>query len=306
MEFVLVVEAGILERQAVLLCESVRRFCGDGIALTVISPRAERRPGEETLQALAALGAEYLALELASPTPEYGPSYRIAAAAWAERRPGPETLVQLDSDTLFLGRPDFAFEGAGFLARPVDLAGLSTTGSDCIFDPFWRELCRLGDAEYEDLPFVTTTICGAKVRANYNAGLVVARRSLGLFQRTEATFARLADAGLKPFEGLDAEVKSGAGMVSREGSAFWGTSQAAFAIAAAAAGATGRVLPPGYNVPLHLLDIPQRPSNPWVHVHYHWLANEDDASDVRLTDPGLGLPPEAIDWLRPRLPLTPP
>ncbi len=304
LEFLLVAERGILERQALLLSESVRRFAGDDHVLTVVSPRPDRRPEEATLRALDALGADYHPLELHSACPEYGPSYRIAAAAWAERRPGPDIVVQLDSDTLFLGEPDFSLQGADFLARPVDLAGLSTTGEGCVFDPFWRELCSLAEVDYEDQPFVTTTIDRLRVRANYNAGLLVARRSLGVFHRTEAIFGRLVEAGLKPFENLNQRVRSGAGLVSAKGSAYWGTSQAAFAVAASSLGGRARILPDGYNVPLHLLEPPQSPAHPWIHVHYHWLAEDGGPEGNRLMDPAQGLPSAAVEWLRGRLPLV--
>ena len=303
-EFLLIAEAGILERQAVLLCESVRRFATTDGVLTVVSPRPDRRPEAATLRALSALGADYHPLDLHSACPEYGPSYRIAAAAWCERRPGPEIIVQLDSDTLFLGEPDFSLDGADFLARPVDLAGLSTTGDGCVFDPFWRELCALAGVDYDDLPFAMTTIDLLRIRANYNAGLLVARRSAGLFQRTEVVFGRLVEAGLKPLESLNGTVRSGAGLVSAKGSAYWGTSQAAFSAAAASLDARVRILPAPYNVPLHLLEPPQSPPEPWIHVHYHWLAADGGPGTNRLTDPAQGLPAAAVEWLRPRLPLS--
>ncbi len=303
-EFLLIAEAGVLERQAVLLCESVRRFAGPECVLTVVSPRPDRRPEGATLRALDALGADYHPLQLDSACPEYGPSYRIAAAAWGERRPGPDIIVQLDSDTLFLGEPDFSLEGADFLARPVDLLGLSTTGEGCIFDSFWRELCGLAEVDYEDLPFVTTTVDRLRIRANYNAGLLVARRSLGVFRRTEEIFQRLVEAGLRPLESLNERVRSGAGLVSVKGSAHWGTSQAAFAVAAASLGGRGRILSERYNVPLHLLEPPQSPPEPWIHVHYHWLAGDDGAEGNRLTDPAQGLPAAAVEWLKGRLPLA--
>src|SRR5690242_18041255 len=88
LEFLLIAEAGALEAQAVLLCDSIRRFAGahSRAPITVVSPRSARRPSSSTLAELDRLEAEYLPLEVDSCCPEYGTSYRVHAAAHVERR----------------------------------------------------------------------------------------------------------------------------------------------------------------------------------------------------------------------------
>jgi hypothetical protein len=129
-EFFLIAEAGVLEVQALLLCRSIRRFgCRySSAAITVVSPRASRRPSRATLRELNVLGAEYLALDIHSPCPAYGPSFKVLVAAHIARRPGPPIVVQLDSDTLFLGEPNFSLTGVDAAARPVDVKGMCTSG----------------------------------------------------------------------------------------------------------------------------------------------------------------------------------
>src|SRR5437868_827653 len=89
-EFVLIAESGILELQALLLCESIRRFAGvhSRSPITVVSPRAARRPSPATIRALGRLDAEYLPLGIDSCCPDYGTSFRMHAAAHVERQPG--------------------------------------------------------------------------------------------------------------------------------------------------------------------------------------------------------------------------
>src|SRR6185369_17577113 len=90
-EFVFIAEAGILEAQAVLLCESIRRFAGNHASapITVVSPRSRRSPSQSAQRKLTQLGAEYLPLEIDSCCPDYGTSYRVHSLAAIERRPGP-------------------------------------------------------------------------------------------------------------------------------------------------------------------------------------------------------------------------
>src|ERR1700752_496552 len=104
LEFVLVVEGGPLEAQALLLVESLRRFGGRHrrSTVTVASPRPSRRPSSTTIATLRRLGAEYVELDLAGACPAYPPSWRVHALATLESRRGPDVIVQLDSDTVFL------------------------------------------------------------------------------------------------------------------------------------------------------------------------------------------------------------
>jgi hypothetical protein len=304
-EFVLIAEAGSLEAQAVLLCASIRSFGGafSRSRITVVSPRADRRPSPSTIRKFERLQAEYLALEIDSCCPDYGPSYRVHVAALVERRAGPAVIVQLDSDTVFLAKPDSSLFECEATARPVDVKGMCTTGAGDPFDPYWRNLCTLADVDYEQLPVIRTTVDGVMVRASYNGGFLVARRDLGLFGRTEDIFRRLIGKGLHPWTADGPLIRTGTGLLRGSATAYWGTSQAAFSLAAIAGKHQVRLLPDTYNFPLHSLNqmtgpIPQ----PLVHLHYHWLFAETDAADL-LGDARLALSGAAIEWLKGQLPL---
>ena len=87
LEFVLIAESGVLERPALLLCESLRMFAGkySRCPVTVVSPRASRRPSPETLTRLEEMGCAYLALEIDSVEPGYGPTFRMYVSAEMEK-----------------------------------------------------------------------------------------------------------------------------------------------------------------------------------------------------------------------------
>jgi hypothetical protein len=303
-EFVVIAEAGILEAQALLLCASLRAF-GGALArapITVVSPRPQRRPSAATERALERLEVEYLAVAIDSCAPDYGSSYRIHGVALIERRAGPAVIVQLDSDAVFVREIDAAHFDCDAAARPVDVKGMCTTGAGDPFDPYWRRLCDLTGADYDALPVIRTTVDQLDVRASYNGGLLVARRALGLFNRTEENFRRIVAERLYSWTGGPL-MRTGTGFLQGPATAYWGTSQAAFSLAAVAARYAVRILPPAYNFPLHSLGdmrsgIPSR----LIHLHYHWLFADPDAAD-QVADARLGLPEATIAWLQARLPL---
>ncbi|WP_162916946.1 hypothetical protein [Dongia deserti] len=300
-----IAETGILEAQALLLCESIRRFAG-GYArprITVVSPRPSRRPLAATICALERLNVDYHEIEVDSCCPLYGTSYRVHSAAWIERRSGPDVIAQLDSDTLFFEQPDFSLGDWEAAARPVDVKGMCTTGPSDPFDRYWQEICRIAEVDYSDLPFVVTSIDGCRVRASYNGGLLVARRSHGLFTRTEEILGRMVAAGLRPWGSEGPKVAAGTGVLSGSATSYWGTSQAAFSLACVASRIPVRLLPDGYNFPLHLADRTALP-RPLVHVHYHGLFEGQDARSNRLFDGSAAIPPDAAAWLEARLPLA--
>ncbi|HYL73478.1 MAG TPA: hypothetical protein VEU96_04700 [Bryobacteraceae bacterium] len=304
-EFCILAEAGIIEAQTLLLCHSIRQFTGvySSAAIVAVSPRPGHRPSRATVKELEALGAAYLELDLHSLCPSYGPSFGIYVAAHVARRPGPPVLVLLDSDTLFLGEPDFSLAGVDIALRPVDVKGMCTTGPGDPFDEYWRQLCTLCGVDYRDLPQVMTTVDRQTVLANYNAGLVAVRRDSGIFEKAEEFFTRILAADARPFGGSGMRVTSGTGVVDLDGSEFWGSRQAALSLAITSMKSPVQTLPPAYNVPLHLFESLERPTAAPIHLHYHWLCSGDGCSANPMLDGRMELPDSVVTWLRRHLPL---
>ena len=308
-EFVLVVEAGILEQQARLLCESLRAHTGRyrDAPIVAMAPRKERRPSQDFIAFAECNEIAYCDRTLEIECPEYGTSHRVFAAADRAERSDAAVLVILDSDTLFLREPDFALDGADVAVRPVDVKGRCTIGAGDPFDPYWRRLCSLGGLTYERLPFVTPTVDDRPVRASYNGGLVVVRRETGILQAAADLFGRSVRAGMSPHAVGESNVFASTGYVGDVASAYWGSSQAALAIAIWSATDRVRLLDPTYNVPLHVWDAwrarhPSVPLEDLVHVHYHWLCTPGYEAANPMLDGRLPFAPELGAWIRSRVP----
>lgn len=309
--FVLCIENNGIRNQALLLCESIRRWTGRhrDAAIVAVSPRPGLGIDVDARRRLDTMGVSYVEAPLNRICLEYGSANRVFAAAWAEAHARSEWIVVLDSDTVFLGEPVLP-EGADVGVRPVDTKGSATTGPGDAFEEYWHSLAALGGIALEALPLVNTTDGLHKVRASYNGGLVVVRRSLGILQAWAELFSQSVSAGLKPWRGSRLNVRASTGYVGVEASEYWGSNQAAAALAIWHVTDRVRHYPDTYNVPLHLwLEQPQfRKSplpGPLVHVHYHWTFTEphDRLALARMRE--LGATAHQVDWLRARLPLGP-
>ena len=309
--FVLCIEQNALRAQALLLCESIRRFGGRhaGARILAFAPRPGLGVDAGTRRTLEALEVEYIDRALNVICPEYGSANRVFAAAHAEALAHTEWIVVLDSDTLVLGEPALP-AGADVALRPVDTKGSATSGSaDDPFLAYWERLASLRAVPLERLPMLDTTDRSARIRASYNGGLVAARREAHLLSAWADLFARSVSEGLKPWRGSGLDVRASTGLVGTAAGEYWGSNQAALAVAVWSVTSRVHVYPDSYNVPLHMLvdrpDFPGWPATlPPVHVHYHWMFAAPGHERAVTTLERLGVPDEPLAWLRARLPLA--
>jgi hypothetical protein len=307
--FVLCIEKNAICAQALLLCESIRRFAGRHrwAPIIAVAPRPGLGIDRQTRARLYAMDVEYVEEPLNRLCPEYGSANRVFAAAWAERRARSEWIAVLDSDTIFLRELELPSE-ADAAARPVDTKGSATEGPCDPFEEYWTRLAEMLGVALDCLPFVRTTVCDHRVRASYNGGLIVVRRETRILSTWADLFARSIAAGLKPWRGSNLNVRASTGYVGRAASEYWGSNQAAASLAIWST--TRRVFhyPDSYNVPLHLLmerpELTARPRlPPLVHVHYHWLFTDDYYAPALAALRRLGAADDRLEWLTARLPI---
>jgi hypothetical protein len=303
--FVACIEGGVLEAQALLLFESIRRYGGRfcDCAIYALSPRSGHDISAGTREKLDRLSVTYIHTILNTECPEYGSANRVAAAAYVEQRYPHEILVVLDSDTLFLREPEKILlpRDLDVAVRPVDVKGMCTTGPADQFDGYWRELCRCCEVDYEQIPWTESFVDHHRIKASYNGGLVIVRRSLGIMQLWADFFFASVRMKLTPYA-KEWRLRSGVSWIDADASRWWGSNQAALSLAIW--NKTRRVLelPPTYNYPLHQHDqidegIVRSVFPHLVHVHYHWLLEEKCASNP-LFDSAGPLSQRQSEWLR--------
>lgn len=308
--FVLCIENNAIRDQALLLIESIRAFAGRyrDAEILAIAPQPARGVDNATRTRLERLGATYHEAPLNTHCPEYGGANRIYAGAWAAENAAASTLIVLDSDTLFLDEPELLGEQFDVAARPADIKGSTTAGPGDEFEPYWQALCGLAGFPIDRLPFVETVIDCTRVRASYNGGYCVVWRETGILQRCADIFTRSVSADIRPYkERAGFRMFASTGYVPDLAAQYWGSSQAAFSIAAWSTTRRVRTLDHRYNVSLHNLAEGRYWSDQWsgiapVHVHYHWMLDrEHRARTIELLS-RLGVPSDRLDWISARRP----
>lgn len=306
--FLFCVEANRLAPQALLLAESLRTFGGRyrNAPILAVSPRPHLALGGGDRKRLEALGVTYAAEPLNETASAYGTINRIVAGAWAERVSRSPYLVLLDTDMVWLGEPSFARADAG--VRPVDLKGSATGGAGDPLDDYWARMCSFAGIDLDRLPFLRTTIDHSLIRASYNGGFTVVRRDLGILERTREVFFASRAAHLRPWAGAELNILASTGFVGRAASEWWGSSQAALAVAIWSRTSDVRLYDDRYNVPLHLLVEPGRSwptegASAPILLHYHYLAEPRFQAQFLDALPRIGCPPEATRWIEARLSL---
>ncbi len=285
--FLICVERGRLESEAVLLVDSLRRW-GGALAdapVYAFAPRVGNDPAPETIERLEASAVTFVSEPMVERFAKIPTFNKVTVSAWAERELDHETLVFTDTDCVFMGEPAELADGDWLAAaRPVDrrIAGSRGKGKN---EPFWRKMYDLLDVR--ERPFVETTVGQMRIRAYWNSGLLAAKRSAGLFGAWENALGRLFDADI----------------VQNRWPQFM--DQLSWAGASADLGERMRILGDGYNYPLRHRQALAPAARDLelgeiVHLHYRLLFHvPDPLADVA--------PPFADDerhrWLAERLPL---
>ncbi|MEO7270819.1 MAG: hypothetical protein ABIX28_25730 [Vicinamibacterales bacterium] len=306
--FVLCIENNAIRPQALLLCESIRRFggCHREAPILAVAPRPGLGVDRATAERLRAMAVEYVERPLNQACPVYGSANRVYAAAWAEDHVDSEWIVVLDSDTLVLDELQLPND-ADALVRPVDMKESASAGPGDPFEEYWSRLAALQGVSLDALPFVTTTVSGHRVRASYNGGLVAVRRARRILRTWAELFTASVEAGLAPWAGQNRNVYASTGHVGAAASEYWGSNQAALALSIWTT--TDRVhhFPDTCNVPLHQLairpDLARPRSGPLVHVHYHWLFTEPHAAATLALLRTIGATDEQLTWVAERVPI---
>lgn len=254
-------EKGYLENTAKLLIYSIRNFGGIIKDAPIYSyrPREGAHLDQSTLDYFAENNVTYVPDVLNSEFPDYPLANKPLVCAHREVNTTADTLIFLDSDTMFFHSPKiFATLNDGeVLVRPVDRRNIGTTidfagetGS------YWRELWEM--AGIEERPEVRTTVGNEPILAYYNSGLIVTRTANGLMNHWKDLFVRVMRKAMKPRK-------------------MFFTEQSTYAAAIWSKGLKTKHFDAYYNCPIHNIQQCKHPDyvvhnlGKIVHAHYHKL-----------------------------------
>lgn len=165
--FATTTDSGSLEKQSVLLCESLRRYYPDSRIVNFVPDSAIQDISEEARQFFET-NTTVVTGEM--PIPSYEPSAKLAAFSHAASVADDGYLVLLDSDVVLLSTITLPDDDAALYVKPVDKGVQYWGSSESLSD--WRKLY-----DYFGVPFPTrrvrSTIDRRVILPYWNAGVVI-------------------------------------------------------------------------------------------------------------------------------------
>jgi hypothetical protein len=246
-------------REALLLAASIRTFAGAlrSGAIWVCRPDHGAELDAAVERELEGLGVELVPVTFDDAGSGMPRAAAVAAAAAAETRAARSTdlLVWMDPDTLVVGEPGALAlpDGRRFGWSPVheQLIGAAAEGD---LPELWSLLYRKSRVKAADVFPVTSVVDQRRLRAYFNAGLLVARPKDRLLRRWQADFLKLA--GDPAFKAcfIDDPLQQ----------TFFHQAVLAATVLAAVPHDECLELPKLFNFPLHLIDRVAPERRPWA------------------------------------------
>jgi hypothetical protein len=196
--FVMCTEGGQLEKEALLMVESFRKYAGSLKDAPIYSfhARDKNDVSPETITALKSFNVEHRKVVLNIKYPDYPLANKPFLCAYAEKNIDADILVFLDSDLVFFSEPkEFLLPLSYDVGiRPEHHKMIGSEGLTDPNDEYWMYLYSLAGVKDADR-FITTTADQKKIRAFWNSGVVAVRRKVGMFTAWLQTLEKLLKEG---------------------------------------------------------------------------------------------------------------
>lgn len=197
--FVMCTEVGGLEKESLLMVESIRRFAGKMKDTPIYSfqVREHTDVAPATVKKLESLGVKHQKVVLNTKYPNYPLANKPLLGAYIEENLDAEIIVFLDSDLVFFGEPKEFWLSPDYDIgiRPEHEKMIGSEGKDDPNDSYWHHLYDL--AGVTQTQFVTTTVDRRCIKAFWNSGVVAVRRKAGIFTAWKETFEKLVEPGIE-------------------------------------------------------------------------------------------------------------
>ncbi len=201
--FLICTEPGRLEKQSLLLAESIRKFGGELKDTPIYSfhPRKGEPISSKTRNLFDSLKVVHQQILLNTEYHDYYLANKPLACAYAEKNIDAEILVFLDSDKCIFSEPKELLLPPNYNVglRPEYGKGIGSKGKEDIQDDYWQKLYELLDVKHE--VYIHTPIGNKKIRAYWNSGLVAVRKNAGIFTAWKNNFEKVMQHKLAPSQG---------------------------------------------------------------------------------------------------------
>tara|TARA_B100001778_G_C18494519_1_gene586640 strand:- start:8 stop:970 length:963 start_codon:yes stop_codon:yes gene_type:complete len=198
--FIICSEKGALEKKSILFAKSLRKFGGDlkDAPIYSLAPRAGRNISEDTLTSFKKLNVNHLYKPLNVKYSTYDFANKIITCTFFEKQLTEDILVFCDSDQLVLGNlNELLLDQEDLAMQHVAIKGIGTNEKDENAN-YWKKLYELTNVKE---PRHITLSNSEQILEYYNAGLIVVKRRLGLFEKWSENFDLVMQSQIRPTKG---------------------------------------------------------------------------------------------------------
>ncbi len=196
-------EPGDLECMSQMLVKSIRQFGGvlKDVEIYSMQPRDSGCLSKLTHEVFDEYGVVHECRLLNEKYPDYGLANKVVTCDYFARQLSSDYLLFLDSDQVVFNdlTAVLAEPLADVRIRPVNKKVAGTDGDDKNL-AYWQQLYTL--CGVKEHGFVRTSTDHQKIWTYYNSGLVLAKRTSGVFERWKENFDKVMDKNLMPDHGL--------------------------------------------------------------------------------------------------------
>lgn len=305
--FIACIENNRIASEALLLFASIREFAGrySDSSLYSFNPRGLGPLEPFHYEQLNSLDVQHSDEVLNLDFRDYPLANKVYAAAHAEEIVNEDILVLLDSDSVILNEPEaFTLQHDTLVATtPVWAVGIGSRGPHDPAHILWDAIRQTCGIENEP-PYIRTRLTQEPVNFYCNSGLVVVRRSAGIFARWRECFERLKTSRL-----IHRMLMCGPLDNSGFGPEFF-LEQASLAVALMPVAQNVMLLDYRYNCPLHNRPLLQHSYPDEVFdldsiIHFHYNRMFHKAGFLESFIPPLNNSSLQYNWLAKHLPLPP-
>ncbi len=201
---VVCIERGTLEKYAILLVRSLKKFGGflSDSDLVLYNPRSYFRIGFDARQILKNEGVILVDQSLNKRYKYYDLANKVIACAHAEENYKADYYLFLDTDTIILNAPEeiIPTEGYQLSLKPVHVKGVGTTGKDNNSD-YWHTLFKFFGID-KCGQYVISSLDHCKIWGYWNSGVICSTSNFGLFREWKANFEKMISSNLLPGHSL--------------------------------------------------------------------------------------------------------
>lgn len=189
--FVHIVERGDLESKSILLCSSIRKYCGiyKNSVIYAVTPRKGKEVSDKTKDVYKKLNVNYVYKELNIKWYDQPYLNSIYGVAYIEKNyiNSNISLVYVDSDTFFINQPDkldLEKNNVKIAVTPIDSVKAEIADYDINdISEYWKNVYRLFNINANDLWYVNTLHDNQKIIAYFNIGIISINPNLQIFTR---------------------------------------------------------------------------------------------------------------------------